>query len=478
MFSRLHYWWTRPCGGREVLKLALPLVISTMSSTLMMFIDRMFLAWHSTDAVAAAMPASMVQFSIICIPLGVATYVNTFVAQYHGAGQPRRIGPIVWQGIWIGVVAMPFLLATLPVARSLFALAGHEPAIVDLETICYRILTLGSGAVIIAGAQSSFFTGRGATRVVMIVDSLAALLNAGLDYLWIFGHLGFPAMGIAGASAATAVAQWCRVLAYAVIMSRARYRVHGLGTGWRWDWPLMRRLWRFGGPGGLQWFIEAGSFTLFLILVGRLGKIALAGTTLSFNVNSVAWVPMMGMGLAVSTVVGHELGRNRPNMAARATWTALVLAFAYMATMSLFYVTVPDWFLVGHAAGMSPAEFVPLRDLIVVLLRFVALYCLFDAMNVVFVSAIRGAGDMRFILITTVFTSSLPLLATWWGITQMSWGLIWAWTIITLWVCSAGLIYMARFLQGRWRHMRVIEPEAALVEDDADTQCESLVAVE
>ena len=107
----------------------------------------------------------------------------------------------------------------------------------------------------------------------------------------------------------------------------------------------------------MQWLVECGSFTLFITLVGGLGKLPQAATMLAFNVNSVAWVPMMGMGLAVSTLVGQQLGANRPELAARATWTAFVLAMVYMCTMSMFYLLVPDWFLMGHAAGMDPAEF-------------------------------------------------------------------------------------------------------------------------
>ena len=94
------------------------------------------------------------------------------------------------------------------------------------------------------------------------------------------------------------------------------------------------------------------------------------------------------------------------------------------------------------------------------LLRFVAAYCLFDALNVVFVGAIRGAGDMRFILLTTLVMSPPPLLAAWWGMARQGWGLLWCWIVITVWVCALGLIYLARFLQGRWRQMRVIEPNA------------------
>ena len=131
----------------------------------------------------------------------------------------------------------------------------------------------------------------------------------------------------------------------------------------------------------------------------------------------------------------------------------------YMCTMSLFYVTVPDWFLMGHAAGMAPEDFAPLRELVVILLRFVAAYCLLDALNVVFASAIRGAGDTRFVFWTALGTSLVPLSLAWLGIHHFGRGLYWCWTLLTLWVCSAGLIYFARFLQGKWRTMRVIEPE-------------------
>ena len=82
-------WWTRPCGGREVLKLALPLVVSAGSWSLMHFVDRMFLLWHSTEAMAAAMPAGLLHFTLLCFPLGMAMYGNAFVAQYQGAGQPE-----------------------------------------------------------------------------------------------------------------------------------------------------------------------------------------------------------------------------------------------------------------------------------------------------------------------------------------------------------------------------------------------------
>ena len=112
---------------------------------------------------------------------------------------------------------------------------------------------------------------------------------------------------------------------------------------------------------------------------GRLGEVPLAATTLAFTINNLAWVPMWGLGTAVTAIVGQQLGRNCPELAARAAWTALVIALAYMGTMAFCYVAVPDWFLNGLCGGASAAAFGPLRETTIVLLRFVAAYCLFDA---------------------------------------------------------------------------------------------------
>lgn len=458
-------WWSRPCGGREVLVLALPLVVSMGSWSLMNFVDRMFLLWYSTPAMAAALPAGMLYFTLICFPLGVATYVNTFVAQYEGARRPERIGTVVWQGMRIGLYVTPLFLATIPLAPAVFRLAGHAPQIASLEVIYYQVLCFGAAAQVMAGAMSSFFSGRGQTGVVMAVDCTAALLNVVLDYAWIFGHWGLPALGIEGAAWATVVSLWSRVLLYGCIMLRPALREkYRLIAGRRFDAPLMRRLLRYGGPNGLQLLIEVAAFAVFILLIGRLGETAMAATTLAFNVNSVAWVPMMGMGIAVTTMVGQQLGGECPRLAARATWTSFGMTQAYLSLMAALYVLAPDVFLMGHAWRTAPEQFAQLRDVTVVLLRFVAVYSLFDAMNVVFVGAIKGAGDMRFILATSTIMSPLPVLAAWAGIRYWDWGLIWCWAVITAWVCALGLVYLARFLQGRWRQMRVIEPALAAEE--------------
>jgi MATE family multidrug resistance protein len=452
-------WWSRRCGGREVLTLAIPLVVSTGSWTLMNFIDRMFLLWHSTDEMAAAMPAGMVHFALVCLPLGVASYVNTFVAQYHGAGHPRRIGPAVWQGVRVGLLCVPLYLTLIPLAPWLFRLAGHDARMAHFEAIYFQTVAWGAGAEVIAAALSAFFTGLGINRVVMVVDLSANVMNGVLDYGLIFGHFGLQALGIEGAGWATVTSLWFRVVAYAAWMMLPRYRrPYQLGNA-HWQPALFFRLLRYGGPSGLQMLVDIAGFTVFLLLVGTLGPEALAATTLAFNVNTLAFVPMLGLGIALSTMVGQQLGRDRPQMAVRAAWTSLWMAELYMGAMAAVYVLLPDLLLLGHAAGTSPEQFHQLRATTVVLLRFVAAYCLFDALNVVFAAVLKGAGDTRFILLTTLLTALPPVAAVWAGIGWFHWELLSCWVVVTLWVSALGLIYLGRFLQGHWRHMRVIEPE-------------------
>jgi multidrug resistance protein, MATE family len=456
-------WWSRPCGGRDVLRMAVPLIVSTGAWTVMNFTDRMFLLWYSEASMAAALPAGMVHFAVVCFPLGVATYVSTFVAQYHGAGHPHRIGPAVWQGIRFGLYCFPLFLAVIPLSPWIFKMAGHKPELAGLEALYFQTALFGTGAEIMAASMAAFFTGRGVTWVVMVVDSSASALNIVLDWAWIFGHWGLPALGIEGAAWATVVSLWSRVAVYGALMMLPRFRRrYWTWSGRRFYGPLFRRLLRYGGPSGMQLFVEIAGFTLFLLLVGNLGKNAMAATTLAFNVNCLAFVPTLGLGMALSVLVGQQLGRDNPWLAARATWTSLCLALGYMGTMALVYVFLPHLLLRFHEMGMSPgelAEFATLRDTTVILLRFVAAYCLFDASCVVFAGTLKGAGDTRFIMIVSLLLTPMPIAAAWTGIHFFGLGLLWCWVVITLWIWVSGMIYFARFLQGRWRHIRVIEPE-------------------
>ena len=352
-------WWERPAGGREVCSVALPLVVSSLSWTVMTFVDRVLLKWESGDAMSAAFAAGTVWFSAICLPLGIAMYTNTFVSQYYGAERYERIGVAVWQGVWLSLIAAPFMLMAIPIAPSIFDLADHTSNIQRLEVTYFQILLWGAPAMIVAQALASFYSGRGKTKVVMVVDTIVALVNLALDWVLIFGKFGFPAMGIAGAGWATVIALWLKAAIYvSLLMQRHNREQFGTLRGMRWDSALFGRLVYFGGPSGMQLVLDVMGFTVFILLVGRLGATEAEATTMAFSISTLAFMPVWGMSMAASILVGQHLGEDRDDLAARATWTSLQVALAYMASISLLYLVVPRFvprqLLRGRPLGRNP----------------------------------------------------------------------------------------------------------------------------
>ncbi len=428
----------------------------------MNFVDRMLLLWHDQQEMAASSPAGFLLFTFMCFPLGTAAYANTFVAQYDGSGNPRRIGLAVWQAIFLAFLTAPIFLLLTPVADSVFQWGNHSPQLLQFEHTYFHVLASGAGPTICSAAIASFFTGRGRSKTVMLVDGGAAVLNIMLDATFIFGVGFIPEMGIAGAALATALSQSIKMCVYFwLFFMPAENQRFGVKQGLRWDSKLFARLLYFGSPEGLRMATEMTALTGFLIFLGRLGDEELAATTLAFNLNTIGFVPLMGMGIAVSTLVGQCLGKNNVELATRATHTALALALMYTAMMAVLYVGLPDLLLAGHAAGTgaNAKEYQILRDSVVVLLRFVAAYGVLDAIFIIYLSAIKGAGDTRFVLIASLILAPIPFCGAWAVVHYLDWGLYGCWMILTLWVTLNGLIYAVRFTQGKWQTMRVIEPE-------------------
>jgi len=452
-------WWTRPCGIRELLWIALPLVISTASWSMTSFVDRLFLFWYSPSAMAAALPAGMLHFMVLCFPIGLASYLNVFVAQYDGANQPERIGGVIRAGIRFGLYSVPLFLLFIPIAGIIFQSTGTDPHVSELEARYFRILAFGSGASVMATAMSCFYTGRGFTRIVMLVEITSCLLNVMVDGVLIFGYLGASLEGITGAGVATALSQWYKVAIYLILLARAtridQFRLLGGGPN---EVGLISRIWRYGAANGVQVFLEVATFTAFCFILRGLGTQALTATSLAIDINALTFVPLIGIGIAVSTLVGREIGKGSPKTAEIATWSGLTVAIAYSGGMALAYWLIPDLFLMAHSLGMPPEEFAELRGLVVVLLKFVALFCVCDATNLILVSALKGAGDIRFVMLLSLFVSTLLILVAGIGL-YLGWvGIHGVWTMFTVWVFLLASIHLARFLTGYWKTMQVIDP--------------------
>ncbi|MHB9027564.1 MAG: MATE family efflux transporter [Candidatus Latescibacterota bacterium] len=451
--------WRAPNGYREVLVVAFPLILSTGSWSLQHFVDRMFLTWYSPEAIAAAMPAGIVNFAVMSLFIGTASYVSTFVAQYYGAEQEQRIGPVMWQGIYLSALGGLVVLALIPLAGPFFRFVGHPEAVQQYEIVYFQILCFGGITAIGSAALSGFFSGRGETFPVMWINILGTAVNLVFDYLLIFGNFGFPRWGVPGAAFATVLSSVVTFFLFFFLATRGKYEQRfRTKSARRLDFPLLRRILRFGLPNGVQFFTDVAGFAVFLLLIGRLGTVELAATNIAFNINSLAFMPMIGIGIAVSILVGQSLGKNEVEDAERAAWSGFHITFLYMGTIALLYFVAPDLFLDPFAAGTEGASFVSIHALAVTLLRFVAFYSVFDTMNIVFAAAIKGAGDTRFVMyMLFALSAGVLVIPSYLAIIVFEAGVYIGWIIATAYVSLLGLAFLLRFLGGKWKHMRVIE---------------------
>ena len=451
--------WRSEGGHREVLVVAIPLILSTATWSVQHFVDRMFLTWYSPEAIAAAMPAGMLNFSMTSIFMGTAGYLSTFVAQYYGAKRYHRIGPVLWQGVYVSLLGGFVIVCAIPFAEPVFRLVGHSPLVQQDEVAYFQILCLGGGAYSASYALSGFFSGRGKTWPVLWVNVATTFVNLVLDYALIFGHWGFPELGIRGAGIATVVAGvFSLVLFFALLCSGSNNDTFHTIKGWRLERDLFVRLLRYGFPSGVQFFLEMAGFTAFVLLVGRLGIASLAATNIAFNINTLAFMPMIGCGIAVSVLVGQYLGGDKPDRAESVVYSGFHLTLIYMISIAAAYVLVPDVFVAPFALRADPGEFSEIYGYSIVLLRFVAVYSVFDSLNIIFCSAIKGAGDTRYVMLITVILSVFLLIVpVYLAVVIFEFGLMVAWVFATAYVISLGLIFYFRFVGGKWKAMRVIE---------------------
>lgn len=451
--------WKEPAGYREMLRVAFPLVISTASWSVQLFVDRTFLTWYSPEAIAAAMPAGMLSFTITSLFMGTASYVSTFIAQYNGAGRPHRIGPSLWQGLYVAVAAGFVQASLIPLAPDIFAFVGHDPKVMHEEIIYFQILCLCSMPVVASSALSGFYAGLRKTWPVMWINLGATAINLTIDYILIFGKLGFPEMGIQGAAIASFISSICAVLVYIIlIFNPGRNKIYNTVRGWRLDRRLFARLLRFGLPNGIQFFLEIAGFTLFVLLVGRLGMIKLAATNIAFNINTLSFMPMLGSGIAVSVTVGHYIAEGKNDLAEKSVYSGFHLTFMYMTFVALLYTFVPELFLYPFALNADPVEFVKIGALATILLKFVAIYCIFDTLNIIFASAIKGAGDTRFVMfMISLVTLIVLLVPSYLTLIVFNMGIFAGWTCAAVYVSTLGLVFYLRFRGGKWKSMRVIE---------------------
>jgi MATE family multidrug resistance protein len=438
-------------GIREVWALAYPVVLTQMSATAMGVVDSAMVGHLGATQLAAVGFSAVWMWTLFSFFHGTVSGVQTFVSQHDGAGEPERCGAWAWQALY---GAMPFTvlcgLLLAPFVGPLVAMAGPSPEL-QIDARAYILARLpGDVGFVGVMALTSFFRGIGDTRTPLYATLFANAVNAVLDYGLIFGELGLPAWGVAGAGIATSVANLLGgvllVAAFRRSALRRRYATAAVAP----SAAAIRRLLRTGLPIGGQWFIGMTSFAIFTTFVARMGDASMAASQAFVMLLSISFMQAIGISVAASTLVGRYVGAGDTPAVFRSYRSALGRGIALGGLVALLFVAVPGPLL--RIFTDDPAVVSLGRPL----LLLGALFQVCDAVQIISEGALRGAGDTRWpFLVETTFGWGVFLPLAWLLGEPLGLGLTGAWIGGTLSLAASASILVRRFRSGAWQGIRI-----------------------
>lgn len=449
-------------GLHEILTMAFPVIVAMASSTVMQFADFWMVSRVGTDEAAAVSPAGILVFTIISFFAGVLTCTNTFVSQSHANGEFEECSRYVWQGLYVALFAGAVALVLWPVAPHIFRALRHGARIEELETAYFRmrLFSVGTGASIVV--MTGFMQGISRPRLTMYAAVAGCAINVGFNWVLIFGKLGFPALGILGAGLATSAATALQVAMLIGIFLSPKYaRKYGSRRARRFAWSRMRNLIRIGWPSGVSWSLDVGIWGIFIaVIVGRLGKHALAASNMAGQIIHLSFMPTIGLSIATTALVGQNIGR-RDLLTARArASTSMKLAMTYMFFMGamffLFREQLISFFLKKPETAEAAADNLKILQLGTQILVFAAVFQVFDAMAIINNGALKGAGDTRFPMLATLSLGTVLFLPLCWVLThKLKLGVVGAWGSAAAFICILGLTLLWRWRSGAWEKIDI-----------------------
>ncbi len=444
---------------RYMLKLATPMIVTTISFTIMQFVDRYMVSRLGKEALAAILPAGFASFLPSGFAIGAMASLNTFVSQSLGRGDRKSCSNYFWQTIYMGFAYFLLVVSIMwPAAPWIFKMMGQPPAVAEMEVIYFRIILYAHILAVINWSGNQFFMGIHRPTITMCASLCGQIINIAANYVLIFGKLGLPAMGIAGAGWGTFIG-----IAVAAVINMAVFLSSEMNTAFatrrtlRLDFAKMYDLLKVGLPAGFGLMVNVAFWGMILFaLVGRFGTEALAATSAVLSYTSLSVMPVVGIGTALAAAVGKTIGAGRKELATRQTRVCLKVALVYMGLVGICF------FIFRHALMTFWSS-----DEVVIkigsdILICAAIYQVFHAARTIYGGSLRGAGDTLWLAIV----SALGAVVILWlgGLVVVTLfgrlGALGPWIVATISIIAVGLANYWRFKSNRWMKIDLFKRRA------------------
>jgi MATE family multidrug resistance protein len=426
----------RTALGR-LLTLAVPVVLAELGWMAMGLVDTVMVGPLGPEAIGAVGIGSSLFMAIAIFGMGLLLGLDTLVSQAHGAGRPDECHRWLAHGallaVMVGVPMTGLILEGLP----LLGWLGLHPDVLRLTVPYVKAVTWSLLPLLGYAAFRRYLQGVAAVRAVTFALVSANLVNAFVNWILIYGHFGFPRLGVTGAAWATVISR-----AYMATVLLGAIVVHDRRTGTRLalafrklEWARLRRLVALGFPAAMQVTLEVGVFAAATALAGKLTPVALASHHIALHVAAFVFMVPLGTASAGAVVVGHAVGRGDPRGAAVAGWTALGVISAFMLGIAIVFVTTPAPLLAVFTR--NPAVIATGIQLLAV----AAVFQLFDGLQVVATGVLRGVGDTRTPMLWNLAGHWMLGLPVGYALCfPLDWGVVGLWIGLSIGLTTVGVV--------------------------------------
>jgi MATE family, multidrug efflux pump len=424
-----------------LLRLAGPVILAEVGWMAMGIVDTMMVGPLGPAAIGATGMGTSLFTAIAIFGMGLMLGLDTFVSHAHGAGDSKRCVLWLHTGVWLALAMTPIVMALAWLLFLTLDLWGLHPAIRPLVGTYLRIMSFGALPLLLYAAFRRYLQGMHVVRPVMLALLSANLVNAGANWVLIYGHLGVPALGVEGAAWATTVARvYMAAFLFVAIQVDHRRRRDSSHVSMTPDAARLKELIALGLPAASQVTLEVGVFAAATALAGKLEPVSSGSHQIALNIASLAFMVPLGLSSSGAVRVGYAVGARDPARAIRAGWMALASGGLVMTVIGLVLFLFPTMLI--RAFTTDPR----VVDIGAGLLAIAAAFQLFDGTQAVATGVLRGIGETRVPMIVNVIGHWVFGLPVGYALCFR-----FAWGVAGLWVgLSIGLVLTAVVLVAVW----------------------------
>ncbi|WP_210451623.1 MATE family efflux transporter [Pantoea ananatis] len=437
--------------ARQLLALAIPVILAQVAQTAMGFVDTIMAGAVSATDMAAVAVGTSIWLPAILFGHGVLLALTPTIAQLNGSGRRERIAEQLRQGFWLAFfLSLLIMLVLWNAGYVIRSMHDIDPLLAEKAEGYLHALLFGAPGYLFFQVMRNQCEGLSKTKPAMVLGFLGLMLNIPLNYIFIYGHFGMPALGGVGCGVATASVYWAMFFCMRFWVRRMR-SMRDIRVESRWSAPsrvILQRLTGLGLPVALALFFEVTLFAVVALLVSPLGIVNVAGHQIALNFSSLMFVLPLSMGVAATIRVGYRLGQGSTEQARVAAWTAQGVGVSMAVITAIFTVTFRHQ--IAQLYNDNPA----VVTLAAQLMMLAAIYQISDSIQVIGSGILRGYKDTRsifFITFIAYWLLGLPsgyiLALTDWVVPRMGPAGFWCGFIVGLTSAAIMMLWRVRRLQ-------------------------------